>query len=139
MFISIKSTNDSKNGRGGKRAPPDILGVSRGHGGKEHYPMLLAWLVVTATNALLSGKMDTRLSWIREQVYSALGLRDKDLFSELLSRDARRMEKQLLHALDQPSEKYSSALIFYTLVTDAEREVEVEEGKGYSTQSCPQA
>ena len=71
---------------------------------------------------------DTRLSWIQERVFSALGLSNKELFSELLSRDARSMEKKLLLALDQPSEKYSSAMIFYALVTDVEREVEVEEG-----------
>ena len=79
---------------------------------------------------------DTRLSWIRERVFAALGLSSEELFSELLSRDARSMEKELVLALDQQREKYSSAMIFYTLVTDVEREVEVEEGTCYLTQCC---
>ena len=86
-----------------------------------------AWLVVMVIN--VSGEMaDIRLVWIQERVHSALGLSNKDLFSELLSRDDHSMEKQMLLALDHPKEKYSNALIFYTLVTDVEREVEVEEG-----------
>ncbi len=75
--------------------------------------------------------MDTRISWIKRRLYTGLGLKDDVLFKELLERDDRKNEQFLNELLNNPASNvalYSSALIFYAVVSEVIREVEVEEG-----------
>ena len=64
-------------------------------------------------------------------LFASLGLSENVLFTELLERDERKNEKLLTELLDGPTKDinlYSSALIFYAVVSEVTREVEVEEG-----------
>ena len=72
---------------------------------------------------------DLRVSWMRDRVYAALGLRDEGLFVELLQREGARGERELLAYLDQPAEQLpSSALIFHLrkVLVDVEQDEEPE-------------
>ena len=73
---------------------------------------------------------DNRVKWIQNVLFTGLGLKDEVLFRELLERNERENEKQLLELLDKPTSNsvYSSALIFYSKVSQVEREIEIEEG-----------
>ena len=72
---------------------------------------------------------DSRVIWIKERVYAALGLREDELFEDLLQRDGKHVEKELATFLDSRSEQYSPAVLFYPLEREVEEEVEVVEGK----------
>ena len=72
--------------------------------------------------------MDTRIAWMKARVYASLGLSDDTLFENLLARDERLIE-ELISSLNQASELYSPAIIFYTLYHEVEEKVEVFEGK----------
>lgn len=72
---------------------------------------------------------DQRVVWMKERVYAALGLRDDKLFADLLQRDDKWAERELLGYLDQPVAQYSPAVVFYPLEGEVEEEVEVVEGK----------
>lgn len=66
---------------------------------------------------------------MKRLVYTGLGLNDDLLFKELLEREEN--ETALNQLLDNPTTDttlYSSALIFYSVVSEVTREVEVEEG-----------
>ena len=73
---------------------------------------------------------DNRVKWMQNVLFTGLGLKDEVLFRELLERNERENEKQLLELLDKPTSNpvYSSALIFYSKVSQVEREIEIEEG-----------
>lgn len=74
---------------------------------------------------------DNRIKWIKKLVYTGLGLVDDSLFTELLERDEHQSEKLLKKFLDNTADSsslYSSALIFYSIVSEVTREVEIEEG-----------
>ena len=71
---------------------------------------------------------DYRVSWMKERVFSALGLREDKLFQELLSRDEQRASRELVSCLDQKLEGYSPAMLFYPLEHEVEEMVEVIEG-----------
>ena len=73
---------------------------------------------------------DLRVAWIKDKVYAGLGLKDEALFKELLSREEGRAKRELVSLLDASREQLSGSIIFYPLVTEVEREVEVEEGEG---------
>lgn len=72
---------------------------------------------------------DLRVAWMKEKVYAGLGLKEEALFKELLSRDEGRAKRELVALLDASGEQLSSSIIFYSLETEVEREVEVEEGE----------
>ena len=75
--------------------------------------------------------MDVRIRWIQRRVYAGLGLKDDVIFKELLERDDRRNEQFLNELLNGPANNvdlFSSALIFYSVVSEVVREIEVEEG-----------
>lgn len=72
---------------------------------------------------------DKRLSWMKTRIYTALDLTDENLFQSLLKREENRVSKQLVEFLDQPSEQYSPAIIFYCIEHEVEEMVEVFEGQ----------
>ena len=73
---------------------------------------------------------DTRVLWMRERVYAALGLPAADgKFRELLEREGGRAGKELKGLLDESAGQYSPAIIFYPLEQELEEEVEVVEGE----------
>lgn len=71
---------------------------------------------------------DYRISWMKERVFSALGLHDDKLFEELLLRDEKEANQSLVYCLDQKLEGYFPAILFYPLEHDVEEMVEVVEG-----------
>ncbi len=75
---------------------------------------------------------DQRLQWMKRCVYAALGLEEDSLFEDLLQRDGKRVETELVSYLDSPAEQYSPAVVFYPLERDVEEEVEVVEGEAAS-------
>ena len=72
---------------------------------------------------------DQRVMWMKERVYAALGLHDERLFEDLLQREDKWAERELLGYLDQPVAQYSPAVVFYPLEGEVEEEVEVVEGE----------
>lgn len=72
---------------------------------------------------------DNRIKWIKNCVYTALDLSDGELFENLLNRDEQKVGKELATFLDQPSDKYPPAVIFYCNQHQVEEMVEVVEGK----------
>ena len=74
---------------------------------------------------------DLRIAWMRERILTGLEI-EKSVFNDLLVRDEHKVEKELLELLDNPSSVNSSAMIFYSLVSEVEREVEIEEGQNFS-------
>lgn len=75
---------------------------------------------------------DKRLVWMKSRLYIALDLSDEELFLSLMKRDAGKVEKQLLKFMDQSSEQYPPAIIFYCIQHEVEEMVEVVEGMCYS-------
>lgn len=71
---------------------------------------------------------DSRIKWIKSCVYTALDLEKDELFENLLNRDERKAQKELVALLDKPSEEYPPALIFYCITHAVEEMVEVVEG-----------
>ena len=76
---------------------------------------------------------DYRVSWMKERVYAALGLRDDKLFEDLLSKDDQKASRELVSSLDEKVDGYSPAILFYPLEHEVEDIVEVVEGKYHST------
>lgn len=74
-------------------------------------------------------RMDNRIKWIKHCVYAALGLSSDELFENLLERDERKVGKELVTLLDQSSDEYPPAVIFYCIHHEVEEMVEVVEGK----------
>ena len=72
---------------------------------------------------------DCRVSWMKERVYAALGLRDDSLFVDLLSKDSQKASRELVSSLDAKADGYSPAILFYPLEHEVEEMVEVVEGK----------
>ena len=72
---------------------------------------------------------DLRISWMKERVVVGLNLPEDRVFHELLSRENGQPHKLLMEALDQTNRVSPGALIFYSLVSEVEREEEVEEGQ----------
>ena len=71
---------------------------------------------------------DQRVVWMKERVYAALGLHD-ETFEDLLQREDKWAERELLGYLDQPVAQYSPAVVFYRLEGEVEEEVEDVEGE----------
>uniref|UniRef100_A0A287AF97 Dynein axonemal heavy chain 10 n=1 Tax=Sus scrofa TaxID=9823 RepID=A0A287AF97_PIG len=70
---------------------------------------------------------DLRVLWMRDRLYTAFGIRDPQLFEELLNRNDGEVEDLILHFLNQSSdEEGASTLFFYRKVVPEEVEVEVE-------------
>ncbi|XP_019604311.2 dynein axonemal heavy chain 10 [Rhinolophus sinicus] len=64
---------------------------------------------------------DLRVLWIRDRVYTALGLTDPQLFEELLYRNDGEVEELILHFLNQTSpEEGAATLFFYRTVVPEE-------------------
>lgn len=72
---------------------------------------------------------DKRIAWVKSCVYAALDLSEDELFENLLNREGQRVRKELATLLDQPSEEYHPAIIFYCMHHEVEEMVEVVEGK----------
>ena len=72
---------------------------------------------------------DLRVAWMKERVYAGLYLSDHRLFTDLLVREDGRASRDLTAMLESETELLSDSIIFYPLVTELEREVEVEEGE----------
>uniref|UniRef100_A0A8D1JU08 AAA+ ATPase domain-containing protein n=1 Tax=Sus scrofa TaxID=9823 RepID=A0A8D1JU08_PIG len=79
---------------------------------------------------------DLRVLWMRDRLYTAFGIRDPQLFEELLNRNDGEVEDLILHFLNQSSdEEGASTLFFYRKVVPEEVEVEVEEEEEEETES----
>ena len=76
---------------------------------------------------------DYRVTWMKERIFTALGLREDKLFLDLLSRDEQKVSLELVSSLDQKLEGYSSAMLFYPLEHEVEEMVEVVEGIATTT------
>ena len=71
---------------------------------------------------------DLRVGWIKERVLVSLNLPEDGLvFDELLRKDGGKAKNQLLSFLEGTGDQGSS-VTFYSLVSEVEREVEIEEG-----------
>ena len=66
---------------------------------------------------------------MKERVIVGLNLPGDRVFHELLSRENGQAHKLLTGALDQTNGVSPGALIFYSLISEVEREEEVEEGQ----------
>ena len=66
--------------------------------------------------------------WIKERVYTALGLHDDNLFADLLSRDQNNTSQELVSCLDKKLDGYSPAMLFYPFEHEVEDMIEVVEG-----------
>lgn len=75
---------------------------------------------------------DYRISWMKERIYAALGLRDDKLFLELLSKDREKASRELVSSLNSKREGYSQAMLFYALEHEVEDMVEVVEGNYFN-------
>jgi len=71
---------------------------------------------------------DLRVEWLRNRVYDALDVHQKDAFQELLTRDNGNAELMITEYLDEITEDTHRPLIFYKLVLEREEDVEVECG-----------
>ena len=92
-------------------------------------PITIATPLERAQTPAARDKMeDYRVSWMKERVYAALGLRDENLFLNLLSRDEEKGSRELVSTLDSKVEGYSPAMLFYHLEHEVEELVEVVEG-----------
>lgn len=61
---------------------------------------------------------DLRVLWMRDRLYTAFGIRDPQLFEELLNRNDGEVEDLILHFLNQSSdEEGASTLFFYRKTT----------------------
>ena len=65
---------------------------------------------------------------MQSRLYIALDLSDEELFLNLMKKDAGKAMKQLVEYMDQASEEYPPALIFYCIQHEVEEMVEVVEG-----------
>lgn len=69
---------------------------------------------------------DLRIGWIKERVVVSLTLPEDGLvFDELLKREGGKAKNELLSLLEGTG---GSSVTFYSLVTEVEKEVEIEEG-----------
>lgn len=71
---------------------------------------------------------DKRIAWMKECVYAGLDLSGDQLFTSLLTKNNNQVSEELSTFLDQPSDKYSPATIFYRIEHEVEEMVEVIEG-----------
>uniref|UniRef100_H3BAL0 Dynein axonemal heavy chain 10 n=1 Tax=Latimeria chalumnae TaxID=7897 RepID=H3BAL0_LATCH len=70
---------------------------------------------------------DLRLEWMKERVNFAFNLSETDCFDELLCRDDGAEEQKILKFLNETSgEEMFSSLLFYKVIEEEEREIEVE-------------
>ncbi len=65
---------------------------------------------------------------MKTRIYSALDVSDEELFKNLMKRDGGEVGMQLVEFLDQHSEEYPPAIIFYCIHHEVEEMVEVFEG-----------
>lgn len=66
---------------------------------------------------------------MKQRIYAGLALTDDELFDSLLARDELKVGKELITFLDQPSDEFPPAIIFYCIQHEVEEMVEVFEGK----------
>lgn len=107
----------------------------KGQGSTQHW---WAGSVTITTHTLRGGRSnawnrikkmeDYRVSWMKERIFAALGLREDKLFLELLSRDEQKASRDLVSCLDQKLDGYSPAILFYPSEHEVEEMVEVIEG-----------
>ena len=71
---------------------------------------------------------DLRIAWMKDRVCIALGLKDANLFQDLLKRDDDYVRKELLNYLDTPSKQFTLSVLFYSMTTVSEVEEDVMEG-----------
>ena len=71
---------------------------------------------------------DLRIAWMKERIYFALGLKDANLFQDLLTRDDNYAKSELLNYLDTQSKQFTLSVLFYPMTTVAEVEEDVLEG-----------
>lgn len=69
---------------------------------------------------------DLRIEWIRDRVYEALDISDREVFEEFLERDEESAEIQLARFLNEEPQEGKTSLIFYKVIVEEEREFEVE-------------
>ena len=70
---------------------------------------------------------DIRVDWIRNKIYSAFQIEDKDIFNDFLSCNDNVNEINLFDFLNSPCTTDGKSVVFF--VTEKEVEVEVEYGK----------
>ena len=72
---------------------------------------------------------DLRIEWIRDRVYEALDINKVDVFNEFLERDEQAAESQLAQYLNENPHEGKTSLIFYKVIVEEDREVEIEVGE----------
>lgn len=71
---------------------------------------------------------DVRIEWIRNEVYMALEIADREVFDNLLNREDGINESLMQRYLNETPEE-GTALILHSQVIEEEEEIEVEIGK----------
>lgn len=69
---------------------------------------------------------DLRFVWLRDKVYSALDIKDPEVFEEFISREDGESEMKLAQFLNQTEEDEDYALIFFKEIKEEEIEIQVE-------------
>lgn len=72
---------------------------------------------------------DLRIEWIRDRVYEALDFNQANVFNEFLERDEQAAESQLAQFLNEDPHESKTSLIFYKVIKEEDKEVEVEVGE----------
>lgn len=71
---------------------------------------------------------DVRIEWIRDEVYLALEIADREVFEDFLHREDGINESLMQKYLNETPEE-GTALILHSKVVEEEEEIEVEIGK----------
>ncbi|XP_059165934.1 dynein axonemal heavy chain 10-like isoform X2 [Physella acuta] len=69
---------------------------------------------------------DPRIEWIRDRVYDALDIQEKEVFEEILEREDGEFERRLGKYLNDTPVEGETSILFYKIVREEEEEVEVE-------------
>ena len=70
---------------------------------------------------------DVRIEWLRNEVYLALEIAEREVFEDLLSREDAVNESLIQKYLNETPEE-GTALLFHSEIIEEEEEVEVEIG-----------
>lgn len=71
---------------------------------------------------------DPRIEWVRDRIYAALDVKEKEVFEELLEREDGEFERRLGKYLNDTPEEGETSILFYKTVREEEEEIEVECG-----------
>lgn len=71
---------------------------------------------------------DLRMDWIKGQLMATFSLKEENVYQDLLTRDGGTAKREMETVLEG---RTGEAMIFYTLTSEVEKEVEIEKGKHF--------